>query len=135
MVTWLLGKRTIHSVTRSLYIHSGSYTCGILEGLYFLSDKNNHKSLSAGKILVLCLRMTQTRLIHCSNLCSSCIGLGSLCCLASRNFFRHCASLYLFFTMGAKNFFLSAFLMQKACHKSITSFTLSKSGKFKTSTR
>ncbi len=109
--------------------------CGIHKGLYFLPYKKYHKSLSASRIFVFCLTITWTRLIHCNNLCSSCIGPGFLTLLSIAGFLP---TLHLFvaffFTIRAKDLFPTAVFMREAGTKSITSLRLSRKRKCRTST-
>ncbi len=111
-------------------------TCGIHEGLYFLPHNNHHESLLASRILVLRLTITQTRLIHYSNLCSSCIGPGPFALLRIARFLPTLRLFVAFsFTIGAKDLFSAAILIRKAGDRSITLLRLSKSGRCRTSTR
>ncbi len=79
--------------------------------------------------------MTQTRLIYCSNQCSSCIGLGLIELLSIAEFLPTLRPFVAFFlTIGAKALFPTAVLMRKAGDKSITLLRLSKNGRCRTST-
>ncbi len=94
-------------------------TCGIHEDLYFLPYKNHHESFSASKIFVLRRTMTQTRLIHRSNLCSS--GIGPDVLLVSQDFFWHCASPWHFFSPWEQK---TSFLRPSSCKKLATRSSL-----------
>ncbi len=84
-------------------------TCGIDERLYFLSHKNHHESLSASRVFLFRLTMTQTILIHRSNLCSSCIGPGPFALLSIARFLLTLRLFVAFsFTIGAKGPFPAA---------------------------
>ncbi len=110
-------------------------TCDIDEGLYFLPYKNHHESLSANKIFAFCLTTTWTRLIYCSNLCSSNIGPGFFPLLSIAGFLPTFRFFVVFsFTIGAKELFSTAVYMQRAGNKSITLLRLSKNKKCRTST-
>ncbi len=123
-------------MVRNVFSNKIEITCGIHEGLYFLSHKNHHESLSASRVFFFRLTMTRSRLIHRSNLCSSCIGPGPFALLSIARFLP---ILHLFvafyFTIGAKNLFPSAVLMGRAGNKSITSPRLSRNGRCRTKTR
>ncbi len=129
-------KKPEMKMVRNVFSNKIEITCGIHESLYFLPYKNHYESLSASKVFVLCLTMTWTRLIHCSNLCSSCIGPSFFALLSIEVFLP---ILHLFvafsFTMGAKDLLPTAVFMQRAGNKSITLLRLSRSGRCRTSTR
>ncbi len=115
-------------IVRNVFLNKIEITCGIHESLYFLPHKNQHESLSASKVFVFYLTMTQTRLIHHGNLCSSCIGPGPFALLSIA---RLLPTLRLFvafsFTIRAKNLFPAAVFMRRAGNKSINSLKLSRS--------
>ncbi len=90
-------KRLETMMVRNVFLNKIEITCGIYMGLFFLPYKNHHKSLSASRILVLHLTMTQTKLIHCGYLCSSCIWLGLLVLLSIAGFLSTLPSLWAFF--------------------------------------
>ena len=108
--------------------------CCLNKGLFFLPHKNNHESLSANRIFVLCLTMTQTRFILCCNLCFSCIKLGLFVLLSIAGFLSTLLLFVaLFFTIWAKELFPTAFLMQIASNRSITLLRWSRTERRKTS--
>ena len=123
-------------MVRNISSNKIEITCDIYEGLYFIPYKNHHESLSPSKIFVFRLTMTWTRLIQCSNLCSSCIGPGFFALLTIAGFLL---TLHLFvtfsFTIVAKDLFSTAVFLQRAGNKSITLLKLSRSRKCRTSTR
>ena len=122
-------------MVRNVFLNEIEITCGLHESLYFFSHKNHHESLSTSRILVLCWTMTQTRLIHYSNLCSSYIGPSRFALLSIARFLSTLRFFVdFFFTIGAKDLFSMAFLLPRASHRSITSLRLSKSGRCRTST-
>ncbi len=123
-------------MVRNVFSNKIEITCGIHEGLYFLSHKNHHESLSASRVFLFHLTMTRTRLIHRRNLCSSCIGPGPFALLSIARFLPTLSLFVAFsFTIGAKNLFPAAFFIQRAGGRSITSPRLSGSGRCSTSTR
>ncbi len=110
-------------------------TYDIHEGLYFLSHKNHHESLSVSKISVLRLTMTLTRLIYCYNLCSSCIGPDLFALLSIVGFLPTlCLFVAFSLTIGAKNVFPATVSMRRAGNRSITSLRVSRNGECRTST-
>ncbi len=115
-------------MVRNVFSNKIEITCDIHKGLYFLPPKNYHESLSASRILVLCLIMTRTRLIHYSNLCSSCIGLGSFALLSIAGFLPTLRFFVAFsFTIRAEDLFPAAVFIRRASDKSITLLRLSRS--------
>ncbi len=65
--------------------------------------RTTHESLSTSRIFVFRLTITRTRLIHCSNLCSSCIRPGLFTLLSAARFLLTLRLLVAFyFTIGAK---------------------------------
>ena len=123
-------------MVRNVLSNKIEITCGIHEGLYFFPYKNHHESLAASRIFVFCLTMTQTRLIHCSNLYSSCIGPGFLALLSIAGFLLTLRPFVAFsFTIGAKDLFPTTVFMRRAGNRSIALLRLSRSRKCKTSTR
>ncbi len=111
-------------------------TCGIYEGPYFLPHKNHHESLSASKIFALRLTMTQTRLFHCSNTCSSCIKPGFFALLSIVRFLLTLRLFVIFsFTIRAKDLFPTVVFMRRAGKKSFTLLRLSRNGRCRTNTR
>ncbi len=110
--------------------------CDIHKGLYFFHYKEQHEALLTSKIFVFRLTMTWTRLIHCKNLCPSCIRPGFFMLLSIARFLPILRLFILFsLTIGAKNLFPTAVFMQRAGNKSITLLRLSRSGRSKPSTR
>ncbi len=129
-------KRLETKIVCNVFSNKIEIICGIHKGLYFLPYKNYQESLSASRILVLCLTMTQTRLIHCSNLCSSCIGSGFFALLSIAGFLLILRFFVtFFFTIGAKNLFSTGVLMRKAGDRSINLLKSSKNVKCRASTR
>ena len=122
-------------IVRNVVLNKIEITCGIHEGLYFLLYKNHHESLSASKIFVFRLTLTWTRLIHCSNSCSRCIGPGfsSLFIIAG---FLPTFRLFVAFssTIRAKDLFPTTVLIRRAGNRSITLHRLSRSGKCRMNT-
>ncbi len=123
-------------MVRKVFSNKIEITCGIHESLYFLPHKNHHESLSASRILVFCLTMTRTRLIHHGNLCSSCTWPGSFPLLRIARFLLTLRLFVAFsFKVGAKDLFPAALFMRRAGNKSIILPRLSTSGKCSTKTR
>ncbi len=105
---------------RNVFSNKNEITCGIHQGLYCLAKKNHYESLSTSKINLLCLTMTQTRLIYCSNLCSSCIRSGFFALLSIAGFLPTLRLFVIFsFIIGAKDLFSTAVFMQRAGSNSI----------------
>ena len=131
------GKERLETrMVRNVFSNKIEITCGIHEGLYFLPYKNHHESLSASRILIFCLTMTETRLIHYSNLFSSYIRPGPFALLSIARFLLTLRLFVAFsFTMVAKDLFPAAFFMQKAGNRSITLLRVKRSGRCRTSTR
>ncbi len=131
-----MNERPKTKMVRDVFSNKIENTCSIHEGLYFMSQKNHHESLSASRVFLFRLTMTRTRLIHRSNLCSICIGLGPFALLSIAGFLP---TLHLFvafsFTIGAKDLFPAVFFIQRDGGRSITSLRLSRSGRCRTSTR
>ncbi len=123
-------------MVRNVLLNKIEITFGIHEGQYFLPYKNHHELLSASKIFALRLTMTRTKLIHCSNLCPRCIGPGFFA-LLSIVWFLATLRLFVAFSLiiGEKDLFSTAVFMRIAGNKSITLLRLSRSGKYRTSTR
>ncbi len=123
------------NMVQNVYSNRIEITCDIHKSLYFLPYKNHHESLPARRVFVHRLTMTWTRLIHCSNLCSSSIGLGFFALLSLAGFLL---TLRLFvassFTIGAKYLFSTVVLMQESDDRSINWLKLSRSGRCRTST-
>ncbi len=112
----------------NVFLNKIEITYDIHEGLYFLSYKNHHQLLSASRVFLFRLTMTRTRLIHCSNLCSSCIGPDSFALLSIPGFLPTLRLFVVFsFTIGAKDLFPTAVFIQRAGSRSITSPRLSRS--------
>ncbi len=122
-------------IFRNVLSNKIEITCGIHKGLYFLLYKNHHESLSASLIFVFRLTVTPTRLIHCSNLCSSCIRPGLFAWLSIAGF-RLTFRLFVTFsfTIRAKDLFLTAVFMQRVDDRSTILLRLSRSGRCRTST-
>ncbi len=128
-------ERPERNMVRNVLLNNIEITCGIHEGLYLLSYKNYHESLSASKIFVFCQKMTWTRLIHCSNLCSNFIEHGFFALLSIAGFLPTLRLLVAFsFTIRAKDLFFTTVFMRRAGNKSITLLRLSRIGGCKTST-
>ncbi len=123
-------------MVRKVFSNKIEITYGIHEDLYFLPYKNHHESLSASKIFVFRLTITQTGLIHCRNLCSNCIGPGFFALLSIARFLPTLRLFMAFsFTIGAKDFFSTAVFMQRASNKSITLSRLRRSRRCRMSIR
>ncbi len=123
-------------MVRNVFSNKIENTCGIHEGLYFLSHKNHHESLSASKVFLFRLTMTQTRLIHRSNLCSSCIEPVPFVLLSIAGFLPALRLFVAFsFIIGAKNLYPAVFFIQRAGGRSITLLKLSRSRRCGTITR
>ncbi len=113
-------------MVRNVLLDKIEITYGIHQGLYFLTYKKHHESLSVNRIFVLCLTMIQTRLIHCSNLCSSCIGPAFFALFSITLFLpKLCLFVAFSFTIGAKNLFLTAVFMRRVGNKSLILLRLS----------
>ena len=129
-------ERSKRKMVRNDFSNKIEITCSIQESLYFLPHKNHHESLSASRILLFCLTMTQTRLIHHDNLCSSCIWPGPIMLLKIAGFLLTLRLLVAFsFTIGVKDPFPAAVSIRRADNKSIILLSLSRSGSCWTSTR
>ncbi len=110
-------------------------TCGIHEGLYFFLYKNHHESSSVCRTFVLFLTMTSIRLIHFSNLYSSCIGPGFFALLCIAEFLPTLRFFVVFsFTIRAKDLFLTSIFMWRAGNKSTTLLKLSRNRSYKRNT-
>ena len=128
--------RSETKIVRNVLSNKIEITFGIHKGLYFLPYKNYHKSLSMSRIFVLRLTITQTRLSHCSNLCSSCIGPSFFALLSIAGFLLTLRLFEAFsFIIVAKGLFPTAVFMQKVSNKSITPLRLNRSGRCKMNTR
>ncbi len=129
-------ERSKTKMVRNDFSNKIKITCNIHESLYFLPHKNHHESLSASRILLFHLMITQTRLIHHSNLCSSCIGPGPSALLRIAGFLpKLCLFVAFSFTIGVKDPFSAAVSMRRADNKSVTLLKLSRSGRCRTRTR
>ncbi len=129
-------KRPETKMVCNVFSNKIEITCGIHKGLYFLSHKNHHASLSASRVFFFRLTMTWTRLIHRINLCSSCIGPGPFALLSIAGFLPTLRLFVAFsFTIGAKDLFPAVVSIQRAGGRSITSLRLSRSTRCGTSTR
>ncbi len=123
-------------MVRNVFSNKIEITCGIQEGLYFLSHKTHHESLSTSLVFLFRLTMTRTRLIHHSNLCSSCIGPGFFVLLSIARFLPTLRLFVAFsFTIGAKDLFPAVVFLQRASGRSISLLRLSRSGRCEASTR
>ena len=105
-------KRPETKMVRNVFSNKIEITCGIHEGLYFLLYKNHHESSSVCRTFVLFLTMTSIRLIHFSNLYSSCIGPGFFALLCIAEFLSTLRFFVVFsFTIGAKDLFPTSIFM------------------------
>ena len=127
------GPETI--TVRKVFLNKIEITRGIHKGLHFLPYKNYHESLSARKIFLLRLTITQTRLIHYSKLYSSCIEPGLFALLSIAVFLPTLRLYVVSFTLEAKNLFPTALLMRRAGDRSINSLRLSRNRSCRTRTR
>ena len=129
-------KRPKTKMVYNVLLNKIEITCGIHKDLYFLPCKNHHESLLASKIFVFRLTMTQTRLIHFSNLCSSCIGPGFFALISIAGFLLILRLFVAFsFIIGAKDLFPTDVLMRRVGNRSIILLRLNRSGKCMISTR
>ncbi len=122
-------------MVRNVFLNKIKITLGIHKRLYFLSYKNHHESLLASRVFIFCLTMTRTRLIHRSNLWSSCIGPGPFALLSIAGFLPTLRLFVAFsFIIGAKDLFNAVVFIQRAGCRRITLLKLSRSRRCGTST-
>ncbi len=117
-------------MVRQVFSNRIEITCVIYESLFFLPYKNLHEPLSSSRIIVLRPKMTLTRVIHCSNLYSRCIGPGFFALLSITGFLPTLRLFVAFsFTIGANDLFSAAVFMWKVGNKSIILLRLRRSGR------